>query len=81
MLSLDDQFDEAETSFFPLSVVRIYSAYIHKRRTVGPMGKGWLLKLWYDWNSQCFENYETSLYSIVSEPQKVHTIIFYRKVL
>lgn len=47
MMSLEDLFDETETSYFPLSVSRTYSAYIHKRRTEGPMGTGWLLDLWY----------------------------------
>ncbi len=46
MLSLEDLIDETEQSFFPLMVTRIYSAYIHKRRTEGPMGMGWLLNLW-----------------------------------
>lgn len=46
IMSLDDLFDENDASFFPLVVVRTYSAYIHKRRTVGPMGAGWLLDLW-----------------------------------
>lgn len=47
MMSLEDLFDETETSYFPLTVDRTYSAYIHKRRTEGPMGTGWLLNLWY----------------------------------
>lgn len=46
MLSLEDLVDTTETSFFPLMVNRIYSAHIHKRRTEGPMGMGWLLNLW-----------------------------------
>lgn len=46
MLSLEDLVDESETSTLPLTVTRIYSAYIHKRRTVGPMGTGWLLNFW-----------------------------------
>lgn len=46
-LSLEDQFDESENSFFPLTVVRIYSAYLYKRHTQGPMGMGWLLDFWY----------------------------------
>ena len=46
-MSLEDQFDETENSFFPLTVVRIYSAYLHKRHTLGPMGMGWILDFWY----------------------------------
>lgn len=46
-MSLEDQFDITEPSYFPLTVVRVYSAYIHKRRSMGPMGTGWLLNLWY----------------------------------
>ena len=45
-MSVEDQFDENEHSYFPLIVVRVYSAYIHKRRTQGPMGMGWLLNFW-----------------------------------
>ena len=47
MLSLEDLVDDSETSSLPLTVTRIYSAYIHKRRTEGPMGMGWLLNFWY----------------------------------
>ena len=47
IMSLEDMFDETESSFFPLTVVRVYSAYIHKRRTMGPVGVGWHLSLWY----------------------------------
>ncbi len=46
-MSLEDLFDETERSYFPLTVVRVYSAYIHKRRSTGPMGSGWLLNFWY----------------------------------
>lgn len=46
-MDLDDLFDEDDGSLFiPLLVVRTYPAYIHKRRTMGPMGAGWLLELW-----------------------------------
>ncbi len=45
-MSLEDLFDETEASYLPFTVVRVYSAYIHKRRTTGPMGRGWLLDLW-----------------------------------
>ena len=51
VISLEDMFDESESSFFPLTVVRVYSAYIHKRRTMGPVGVGWHLSLWYAKNS------------------------------
>ena len=47
ILSLEDQLDETGDSLMPLVIVREYSAYFHKRQTIGPMGKGWLVKLWY----------------------------------
>ncbi len=48
VLSLEDKLGEDQQgTFMQLKVIRIYSAYIHKRRTMGPMGKGWLLRLWY----------------------------------
>lgn len=46
MMSLEDMYDKSEDLLQPLRVMRVYSAYIHKRHTMGPMGKGWLLKLW-----------------------------------
>lgn len=51
VMSLEDLFDKTEGSFFPLTVVRAYSAFIHKRRTVGPMGAGWLLNLWSEFSN------------------------------
>ena len=46
MFSVEDILDVHENSFFPLSIIRTYSAFIHKRRTSGPAGKGWLLNMW-----------------------------------
>jgi len=43
MFFVEDIFDDGETAFFPLSIIRTYSGFIHKRRTSGPAGKGWLL--------------------------------------
>lgn len=41
----EDIFDSLSGAFVPLSIVRSYSPSITKRQTVGPAGKGWILKL------------------------------------
>ena len=49
LISVEDIFDTYRESSIPLSIVRSYSPYIHKRRTMGPVGAGWLLQLWYNY--------------------------------
>ena len=45
MISLEDITDYDSDTLFPLKIIRQYSSYIHKRRTVGPMGKGWIVPI------------------------------------
>ena len=42
-LVIEDIAMEGSDTLLPLTVQRQYSAYIHKRRTSGPMGMGWIL--------------------------------------
>lgn len=43
---IQDLADDGVDTFVPLMVERQYSTYIHKRRTVGPLGTGWILPWW-----------------------------------
>ena len=45
MVSLEDISDDDPDTFVLLKVVRQYSSYIHKRRTIGPMGRGWIVPI------------------------------------
>lgn len=45
MISLEDIADHDTDTIFPLKIIRQYSSYIYKRRTVGPMGKGWIIPI------------------------------------
>lgn len=45
MISLEDIADYDTNTGFPMKIIRQYSSYIHKRRTVGPMGKGWIIPI------------------------------------
>ena len=45
MISLDDITDYDSDTLFPMKIIRQYSSYIHKRRTVGPVGKGWIVPI------------------------------------
>lgn len=42
-LAVEDIAEEGSDTLLPLTIEREYSAYIHKRRTSGPMGMGWIL--------------------------------------
>lgn len=46
LLVIEDIAEEDSDTLLPLAVRRQYSSYIHKRRTVGPMGMGWILPWW-----------------------------------
>ena len=45
MSSYEDIADYDPDTLLPLKILRRYSSYIHKRRTVGPMGKGWIVPI------------------------------------
>ena len=46
LLAIEDIAEEGSDTLLPLTVERQYSGYIHKRRTAGPMGMGWILPWW-----------------------------------
>ena len=45
IISLEDVSDFDSDTFLPLKIIRQYSSNIHKRRTFGPMGKGWVVPI------------------------------------
>ena len=45
MISFEDVSDFDSDTFLPLKIIRQYSSSIHKRKTIGPMGNGWIVPI------------------------------------
>jgi hypothetical protein len=46
ILDIEDLSDSDKDTLLPLTLKRMYSSFIHKRRTAGPTGMGWILPWW-----------------------------------
>lgn len=45
-MEIVDVSDDSGDTVMPLTVRRMYTPFIHKRRTTGPAGMGWILPWW-----------------------------------